>query len=259
MSPVMNRLVFRGLLAVYGALLLGPLFALVTGPTWPLFGAGALVGGVLGAAASARVDPESLLTVSRVVAGFALPFVWVVPIVERVDSIPGLFLSPWFGGLLGAVVWLLAFALASTIRRERRLESVTEHLVFEARPPADTRRQQRVAAGVILAITVGVGVLTFVLDSDASPSQYVWVFGMLPVWVALLTIQQAREVAITDGGLRIQQSIHGWDSIAGYELTEDALRFTREKWYHSAFEFDRADIDDEAALRTAIERYLDPT
>ena len=241
----MRETVFRASLAAYVALLVGPAGPLLPGAEWPLFAGGLAVGAVGGAIASRRIDPGSVLSPSRVVTGLALPLGWLIPMVTTAESLVDLYLSPWFAGACAAGVWLLVVLVAYDNRQRARIEALTEHVTFEAGPPRETHRQLQLAVGALLVLTGTVVVASALfLGDDVSLSSYVWLPALVPVWTMLLTNRTTHEVAVAEEGLRVDRTIHDWETVESYELTDEALTIARPTWYHSDATFAREDIDD---------------
>jgi hypothetical protein len=243
-------------LAAYAAVLVAPVATLTPGPTWPAFAAGAVLGGALGFGATATLDgPDEVLALPRVVVGFALPLGWLWPAWNAATSIPSFLFAPWTAGALAVVPWLVAVLVASDWRTRERIDALDERVVFEARNPPETRRQTRIAAAAILGIAIVVAVVSFAVGG-AGESMY-WLFPtLLPVWIPLLADSDGKQVAVTDGGLRVERQVHGWDTVDGYELTDDALTLTRPRWYHSDLSFDSGDIDDLDEVTAALDDVL---
>lgn len=252
----MRETTLRVSLAVYAGLLVGPLAALLPGPTWLLLAAGCLVGGIAGAVASRRLDlPGSLLTVPRGLGGVFLPLAWFLPAIRRADAAVEVFLSPWFVGVCGSLVWLIALLIAYDARQQARLDALTETVTFEARPPAKQRRQLSIAVGVLVIVSGAAVILSVVLDADTDVASYAWVFGLAPVWIVLLQ-QQDKAVAVAEEGLRVDQQVHDWADFESYELTDEALRLSRSGWFETQIAFDPADIEDVEAVREALDAHL---
>ncbi|QPV62668.1 hypothetical protein I7X12_18375 [Halosimplex litoreum] len=250
------RRLLRVSLTAYAAVLVAPVATLAPAPTRPAFAAGAVLGGALGFGATATLDgPDGVVTLPRVVVGFALPLGWLWPAWHGATSIPSFLFTPWTAGALAVVPWVVAVLVASDWQTRERIDALTERVVFEARDPPKTRRQTRIAAAAVLGIGVVVAVVVFALG-DASASMY-WLFPtLLPVWIPLLTDSDGNEVAVADGGLRVERQVYGWDTVDDYELTDDALTLTRPKWYRADLSFDREDIDDVAAVTAALDDLL---
>jgi hypothetical protein len=243
-------------LAAYVALLVAPAATLAPTPTWPSFAAGAVLGGALGVAATTAVDgPDAVLTLPRVLAGFALPLGWLWPAWTDATSISTFLFTPWVAGALAVLPWFAAGAVASDWRTRERIDGLTERVVFEAGDPPETRRQQKLAVGVVFLVAAVVAGVSFAVGDDWS-SMY-WLFpSLLPVWIPIFAGSEGKEVAVADGGLRVERRIHDWDTVDGYALTDDALTVTRPKWYHADRSFDRGDIDDVDAVTAALDDVL---
>jgi hypothetical protein len=170
----------------------------------------------------------------------------------------GFFASPWFAGALASLAWLVAVVIALDWRTQERIDDLTPLVVFEARDPPENRRQLKVAAGVVLVLAAGVAVLAVVLGQGDSAGTMYWLFpALFPVWIPILAGSDGKEVAVTDGGVRVERQVHDWDTVDGYELTGDALVLSRPRWYHADLSFDRSDIEDVAAVTDALDESLD--
>jgi hypothetical protein len=249
----MRRTALRLTLVVYVALLVAPAATLLPGPTWTLFAAGTVPGAIAGAVVTRKGDAAAWLsTVPRGVAGLLAALLWVVP-----AAASGAILTPWTVGVLAALPWLVALSTASHCRMQDRIEAATTLVTFEARPPRSQRRQMTVAATALVAFGIAVGV-AFVLFTGGveNLATLAWLPGMLSVFVVVLSNRQEREVTITDAGITVQNHLQGWDSIEGFEVTEEAVVFSRSDWYRSSFRFDRDDIDDTDAVEAALNEQL---
>jgi len=246
-------------LTVYAALLVAPAATLAPIPTWPAFAAGAILGGVFGVTATATLaGPKDVLAPARLVVGFALPLGWLWPAWTGATSISSFLFTPWTVGSTAALAWVAAVVVASEWRTRERIDGLIERAVFEARDPPEQRRQHRIAAGVVLAIAVVVAVVSFAIGGDGE--SMFWLFPtLLPVWIPLLSGSDGKEIAVTDGGLRVERQIHGWDTVDGYELTDEALTVTRPKWYHADLSFAREDIADLDEVTAALDDVLSGT
>jgi len=247
----------RASLAAYVALLVAPAATLAPAPTWSAFAAGAILGGAVGFAATATVDyRRGLGSVPVALVGFVLTLGWLWPAFTGADSVASFFLSPWFAGSLAVVPWFAAVLVAYESRRRDRIDALTERVVFEARNPPETRRQTKIAVGIIAAMTVVVVVVSLVVGSGDS-DVFTWLFpALLPGWIVMLADSDGKEVAVADEGLRVERQIHGWDTVDGYELTDDALTLARPKWYHSDRSFDRGDIENLDEVTAALDAVL---
>jgi len=245
----MRRNALRFTLIAYVALLVAPAATLLPGPTWALFAAGTVPGAIVGAVVTRQGDAAAWLsTVPRGVAGLLVALFWVVPAVAS-----GSILARWSLGVLAVVPWLVALATASHCRMQDRIEAATTLVSFEARPPPSERRQMTVAAAALVAFGIAVGV-AFVLFTSGidNLATLAWLPGSLSVFVIVLSNRQKREVAVTDAGLMVQNQLHDWDTIEGFEVTDDAVVFSRTDWYRSSFNFDPNDIDDIDAVEAAL-------
>ncbi|MUV89931.1 hypothetical protein GJ629_08520 [Halapricum sp. CBA1109] len=244
----MRRTALRALAVAYVALLVAPLPATVSDPTLPTFAAGGVIGVVLGGAVTDRYDPYDYFeSLPRAVVGFVVPFAWV-PV--GVDSGSELF---WILGLLAALAWVGAAVAAIAVRQQEVRERVTTIVSFAARPPAKTRRQTQIAVGVFAALAVaGIAVMLY-LGGDIEPTTWLT---LTPVWIVALFSENEQAVAVTDEGLLVQGSLQRWETVAGYELTDEQLVVERTKWYHGDRTYDPSDIEDIDAVTDALDRCL---
>lgn len=255
MYRMMKRAI-RLSLALYAALLVAPIATLFPAPTWPAFAGGAVLGGAFGYGVSGSVDHHSGLgSLPSLLTGFFAPLGWLWPAVEGAESAVSFFLSPWFAGVLAVVPWFVAVVVAYEWRARERIDGLTERVVFEARNPPETRRQVKIAAGVVMVMKGAGVVMTFALGSG--DSVYLWLPLMVPVWIPILVGSDGREVAIADGGLRVERQIHEWEHIDGYELTDDALTVTRPAWYRTDLSFDRSDVEDIDAVTALLDEQFE--
>lgn len=247
---VMRRTVLRATLVAYVAVVTAPVATVLPGGTWPLFAAGLAVGAVLGTVLTGRIDAAAWLsTVPRGAAGLVLALLWLVPTVRA-----GTIATPWVLGAVAVVPWAIAVLAAAHCRMRDRVEAAETLAAFRARPAPTQRRHLTVAAGVLVAASVVGGVALVAVGGgldDASTLS--WLPASLSVFVLLLGDHDEREITVTDTGLVVQSHLHEWDTIADYEVTEEALVFSRTDWYRSSFGFDVAGIDDLDAATTAID------
>jgi hypothetical protein len=249
----MRTAVLRATLVAYAALLTAPVATVLPGSTWSLFAGGLVVGAALGTALTARLDAAGWLsTVPRGVGGLVVPLLWLFPVVEA-----GSIATPWFLGAAAVVPWLLAVLTASYCRTQGRIEAARTGIAFEARQPPAQRRQLTLAAGVLLAFSVVAGAVILVVSGDFDwDSMLTWLPGSMVAVMLLLSDRDEREVAVTDAGLVVQQQLYGWDTIADYELTDEALVLSRTDWYRSELQYDRQDIEDLDAVTAALDKFL---
>lgn len=242
----------RATLTVYAAILLGPV-PVTAIPGWPSFALGAVLGGVIGAIVVRRMDlPEAILTLPRTVIGFTLPLVWLIGAGLQAGTPTAFFLSPLFGGSLAAPIWLVAVIIAIETRKQARLDAMETAMTFEARLPPTQRRQLRLAVGALAGVVAVAIVVLLAVDADVSWSAFVWLPGMIPVWLLTMRGGTARTVRIADVGLVVEQSIQDWETIRGAEVTAEALVVRRAGWYRPSLAFDCEDLDDSDAVVAAI-------
>jgi len=253
----MRDAVLRATLIAYVAVVFVPLAALVAEPTLPLLAGCALLGALVGTAATARIDPQRWLdTWPRVIAGFALPIVCLAlgpgigPVPEEIASIP------LFVGTLAVVAWPVAILAAVYCKLMDRIESATVELAFEARPASTVdERFVRVGTAMLGLVTiVAVVVLAFTGGLD-STLFLTWLPGMSAVLLLLHDQQDSREVRITDVGVVVNSAIYEWDTIASFSLDNDELTLSRPAWYHSILRYDCEDIENVEAVVDALSKH----
>jgi hypothetical protein len=251
------RRALRLSVAAYVALLLAPIATLAPAPAWPAFAAGAVLGGALGYAATATTDyRRGLQSLPVALGGFLVPLGWLWPAFTGADSPAAFVVSPWFVGALAVVPWFAAVLIAYESRTRERIDGLTERVVFEARNPPETRRQTKIAAGVIVAMSVVVTVVSFALGSG-DLDFVTWFFpALLPGWIVMLADSDGKEVAVADEGLRVERQVHDWATVEGYEVTDDALTLTRSAWYRDDLSFDRNDIENLDEVTAALDDVL---
>ncbi|MFB6141349.1 MAG: DUF5673 domain-containing protein [Halosimplex sp.] len=251
------RQALRLVITTYVALLVAPVATLAPAPTWPAFAAGAVLGGAVGYAATATVDyRRGLQSLPVVLGGFVLPLGWLWPAFSGADSAAAFFVSPWFVGALAVVPWFVGVVAAYERRTRDRIDALTERVVFEARNPPRTRRQTKIAAGVVMVTGGAAVVVSVALGSGDSDFVYWWFPAMLPVWLPILADSDGKEVAVADEGLRVERQVHDWATVDGYELTDDALTLRRPRWYHSDLSFDRGDVENLDEVTAALDERL---
>lgn len=264
----MRRTAIRGVLVGYGALVVAPLGPLLVRSQWAvgstlapetaLLAVGSFAGAVAALAVTARIDVIAWLGHrSLLLVGLLLPAVWLVPLVEVARDVPSALFNPYAIGLAAVFLWLVAAAVAEQTRADERLAATTTVVSFTARPPASTRRSLRVAIVVIGLVSLVVIAASFVVG-EGPPTSMLWILPtMVPVYVAVVSSGDGREVAITADGLRVERTLHDWDTVDDYELTEEELVFRRTGWWRGRLAFDASDLGNVSDVRTALDRYLE--
>jgi hypothetical protein len=197
---------------------------------------------------------DRLLSLPVVVLTVCLPLLYLPYMIFLVDPDSGAGVIAIVG--LCAVLPGMLSVLGGTLIRNRRLrEQSTEIVTVTLGESEDTQRELRIAAVMIVAITlIAVGVAT-ILTGDISTTTFITLVGGLsPVF--LLFAENGRELAVTDIGLRIEQSITVWDDLAGYRLTDEKIVLVGSQWHQFNRTFDREDISDEDALIEGLEGFL---
>lgn len=211
--------------------------------------------GVVAAARTVVDLVDRLLSLSVVAVLVCLPLLFLPYLIFVVDP----FSEPGIVALIGlsAVVPSNVALLAGVLVRDRRLrEASTEMVVVTVGDSEDNnQRELRIAAVVIIAITlITTGAVTILTGGISTTMLTTLIGGLSPVF--LLFADTSRELAVTDVGFRVNQSITDWDDLAGYRLTDDKVVLVREQWYTPARRVDREEINDEETLVDGLAMYL---
>lgn len=165
---------------------------------------------------------------------------------------------------MAAIVGLLAIIpgigipiSGAGIRNQRRREQADEIAVITVGEDDDSDESNWsavggvVVAGVSIVAAMGAGFagiedhLGTLLSSLGGAATSVAFFG-----------DDDAEVAVTDIGLRVDNSVLLWDDLDGYRITDDELELVRPEWYHPSQTFDREEITDDDALIEELEAFL---
>lgn len=250
----MRQTVVRGTVLVYTALLVGPVAPLVAGESRGLLAAGCAVGAVVGALATAGQEltaPDASWPLG--VAGLVAPLLWLLPAAGE-SSIEAAVLSPWAVGASASIAWLLVVAGVGALHNARRREAARTVVTFSARPPREQRRQLQIA----VATVTGVGGLTavaFAVLGSGIEFTTLLPLTILPTILPALDDDDGRDVSVTDHGLLVENSLHGWARFEGYDHTDDAL-VVASSGLGGTQRFDTDDIDDVDAVVNALDSYL---
>lgn len=253
--------VFAVSFGTYVGCLLAPATALaVPAPTWPILLAGVVLFGTGGYLMARRLDLVMNLTgVWRNASMVLFPFAYLPRAVMRP---PGLspaefFTTPAFVGVFAALPGFVAVLTAYDCRNRWAMSAATVHAEFEARSAPKARRWRYVGGGAVLLSGV-LSAALFALGEGENPGAAIGaVATAMGSFTALAAAKDdEREVAITDAGVKVQSTVHDWDTFADYEVTETALVLERPKRWHATFEFDREDVENLDEVDTALRRYL---
>lgn len=250
----MHQRIVRGILILYGALLLGPVAPLVAGEgdAWGLLAVGCGVGAVVSGLATVGRDLTAPDATWRLgIAGLVAPLGWVVPAASE-QSLEAALLSPWAVGASASVAWLAVVMAVGGVRNAQRREQARTVVEFSARRPSAQRRQLALALatimGISLAVTVGIGVLGSGVDVTT-----LMPLTIVPVFFA--TLNEDVEASVTDCGLITDGAVRGWDTFEGYEHDDDVLSVVSHGRAGTQ-QFDADDIEDVDAVLDALDRYL---
>ena len=150
-------------------------------------------------------------------------------------------------GLLAVNPGFVIIGVGSYIRTRRTRETATELVVVTVGDADTDQRTLRIAAVIVVGFALlAAGGATIVTGEISTTTLTTFVGGLLPA--VFLFATSGRELAVTDAGVRIQQSIIDWEDLAGYRLTDEKLLLVRSEWYLPTRRFDRGEVDDEAVV-----------
>ena len=262
-----GRRLIEALLGVYVATLLLPALALtgwvaVTAASLgSILAAGLAIAAATALAATTIADLPDRVTSLSVVAATVSPPLLFLPymILAQPESAPDVY--PVVGLL--AVVPGMSVPLAGGMLRNRRLrERATEHATVTTGDDATESRLGRsirvAAAGGVGLIVVGVAVAILAFDGfDGSATLFTSLTGLSSLFFLFDT--DSHELGVTDEGLRVNRSITPWGDLDSVRVTDEKIKLTHVRWWRPTREFDREEIDDDAAFIKAMEEFLPRT
>jgi len=262
-----GRRLIEALLGVYVATLLLPALALtgwvaVTAASLgSILAAGLAIAAATALAATTIADLPDRVTSLSVVAATISPPLLFLPymILAQPESAPDVY--PVVGLL--AVVPGMSVPLAGGMLRNRRLrERATEHATVTTGDDATESRLGRsirvAAAGGVGLIVVGVAVAILAFDGfDGSATLFTSLTGLSSLFFLFDT--DSHELGVTDEGLRVNRSITPWADLDSVRVTDEKIKLTHVRWWRPTREFDREEIDDDAAFIEAMEEFLPRT
>jgi len=262
-----GRRLIEALLGVYVATLLLPALAItgwvaVTAASLgSILAAGLAIAAATALAATTIADLPDRVTSLSVVAATISPPLLFLPymILAQPESAPDVY--PVVGLL--AVVPGMSVPLAGGMLRNRRLrERATEHATVTTGDDATESRLGRsirvAAAGGVGLIVVGVAVAILAFDGfDGSATLFTSLTGLSSLFFLFDT--DSHELGVTDEGLRVNRSITPWGDLDSVRVTDEKIKLTHVRWWRPTREFDREEIDDDAAFIEAMEEFLPRT
>jgi|GEM_PF-2281521 len=262
-----GRRLIEALLGVYVATLLLPALALtgwvaVTAASLgSILAAGLAIAAATALAATTIADLPDRVTSLSVVAATISPPLLFLPymILAQPESAPDVY--PVVGLL--AVVPGMSVPLAGGMLRNRRLrERATEHATVTTGDDATESRLGRsirvAAAGGVGLIVVGVAVAILAFDGfDGSATLFTSLTGLSSLFFLFDT--DSHELGVTDEGLRVNRSITPWGDLDSVRVTDEKIKLKHVRWWRPTREFDREEIDDDAAFIEAMEEFLPRT
>ena len=262
-----GRRLIEALLGVYVATLLLPALALtgwvaVTAASLgSILAAGLAIAAATALAATTIADLPDRVTSLSVFAATISPPLLFLPymILAQPESAPDVY--PVVGLL--AVVPGMSVPLAGGMLRNRRLrERATEHATLTTGDDATESRLGRsirvAAAGGVGLIVVGVAVAILAFDGfDGSATLFTSLTGLSSLFFLFDT--DSHELGVTDEGLRVNRSITPWADLDSVRVTDEKIKLKHVRWWRPTREFDREEIDDDAAFIEAMEEFLPRT
>lgn len=255
-----ERWVLDALLGVYVGLLVGTASAIVglasTGVDAPFtvpLGAGIIIAAVV-AAGARRVDDlvDWVISIPLAVGMAGLPLLYLPYLM--VASEPATVIA--IAGLLAMVPGIGVPVGGALIRNRRRREQANEIAVITVGEDDSDGWNRSVISGVVAVggssiAVVGAGVvgidgfLGTLLSSVGGAATSLGFFNT-----------DSTEIAVTDSGVRVDNSVLVWDELDGYRMTDDEIKLVRPEWYQSTREFDREALSDEETLIESLEAFL---
>jgi hypothetical protein len=166
-------------------------------------------------------------------------------------------------GLLAVVPGIGVPAAGAVLRNYRLRERATEHAVVTVGDDDDSILDSRGKS--VLFVLAGIGgvmmivgtALSVIADSMAGTSMLTSLGGLSSL--LFLFTDDSTELAVTDAGLRVDRSMTPWDDLDGFRVTDDTIEIDRVRWWVLTRDFDRDEIDDDAALIEALAEFLPRT
>jgi len=181
----------------------------------------------------------------------------LLAIVVLIEAPFGLLALPWVVvGVMSVVSGLVVVGHGHDVRTSKTIEDARTYAGWEGRAPRNQRR-------LVLALfaMIGLGTLVSVLVPEIGGSELLdanWILLFLPAVVGGLAAFRNQNVyKITDIGFVTRGTLHSWNNYDGYRIEEDTVVLETASRIGSSLRFDRSDIDDEAAVRDALERVFD--
>ncbi|MFC7070220.1 hypothetical protein [Halobaculum lipolyticum] len=259
-------------LALFAALVVAPATTLLPGiPADPALVSGVAVGVaavVLGGAVAAddlagAVSDGRLRRVVEV--GLFPSAAWTVAALAVIDAGTPL---AWvaLAGAAACVPGATALWVADANTTRRRLDDATVRVRFDGDGPSATLGVGAVVASVFPAVATATVLFDLPVD-ESLLSLTTTLAGLATVGSTVFSALRDDDgdddeddddptAAVTDAGIRIGDRLHGWETLEGYRLTDEAVEVRRDTWLRPTMSFDRDDLADEAAVVEAIGRSL---
>ena len=263
-----GRRLIEALLGVYVVTLLLPTLA-VTG--WvavtsaslgSILAAGLTIAGAGGLAATTMPKLPERVTSLPVVAATILPPLLFLPYLVFAEPAGQ---AEWLAivGLLAVVPGMLVPIAGAVIRNQRLRSEATEHAVVTVGDEDEGMFGPRGESVLFVVVTIGalamiVGTALSVIADSASNTSLLTSLTGLSSLLFLFT-DDSTELAVTDAGLRVDRSMTPWDDLDGFRVTDAEIEIDRARWWLPTRDFDRDEIDDDAALIEALDEFLPRT
>jgi hypothetical protein len=261
-----GRRLIEALLGVYVATLLLPTLAVTdwvavrSASPGAILAAGLAIAGATALAATTVDDLLNRVASLPAAAALTLPPLAYIPYMIVADAEAEAVVT--IAGLLALVPGIAVLLAAAGIRNHRLRARATEHAVVTIGDDDDESglgRSIKVAAAAGLGlIGVGIAVSILAFDSfDGSSTLFTSLTGLSSL--LFLFDNDGHELAVTDEGLRVDSSITPWDDLGSYRVTNEEIQIERAKWWLPSRDFDREEIDDDAAFIEALDEFLPQT
>ena len=261
-----GRRLIEALLGVYVATLLLPTLAVTdwvavrSASPGAILAAGLAIAGATALAATTVDDLLNRVASLPAAAALTLPPLAYIPYMIVADAEAEAVVT--IAGLLALVPGIAVLLAAAGIRNRRLRARATEHAVVtigDDDGESGLGRSIKVAAAAGLGlIGVGIAVSILAFDSfDGSSTLFTSLTGLSSLF--FLFDNDGHELAVTDEGLRVDNSIAPWDDLGSYRVTDEEIQIERAKWWLPSRDFDREEIDDDAAFIEALDEFRPQT
>jgi hypothetical protein len=262
-----GRRLIEALLGVYVATLVLPALAVfgwvavASASLGSILAAGLAIAAATAMAATTIADLPDRVTSPSVVVAAILPPLLFLPymILAQPEFAPDVFPVV---GLLAVLPGIGVLLAGAEIRNRRLRAQASEYAVVTTGDDANESslgRSIRVAAaGGVGLIVVGVAVSILAFDGfDGNSTLFTSLTGLSSLF--FLFDNDSQELAVTDKGLRVNRSMTPWADFDSFRVTDEKIKLKRARWWLPTRDFDREEIDDDAAVIEAMGEFLPRT